>query len=88
AELAASAGVHGIVCSGHEAPLVRDRFGDQLAVLVPGIRAAGGAVQDQARVVTPRDVAAAGARYAIIGRMVTAAPDRLAAMDRVLAELG
>ncbi|HEY4216982.1 MAG TPA: orotidine-5'-phosphate decarboxylase [Gemmatimonadaceae bacterium] len=87
AELAKSAGVHGIVCSGHEAPKVRDRFGDSLAVLVPGVRAAGGAVQDQARVVTPRDVAAAGARYAIIGRMVTAAPDRLAAMDRVLAEL-
>jgi orotidine-5'-phosphate decarboxylase len=88
AELAASAGVHGIVCSGHEAPLARDRFGDRLAVLVPGVRAAGGPVQDQARVVTPKDVVAAGARYAIIGRMVTAAPDRLAAMDRVLAELG
>jgi orotidine-5'-phosphate decarboxylase len=87
AELAKASGVHGIVCSGHEAPLVRDRFGDGLAVLVPGVRAAGGAVQDQARVVTPRDVAAAGARYAIIGRMVTAAPDRLAAMDRVLADL-
>jgi orotidine-5'-phosphate decarboxylase len=87
ADLAKSAGVHGIVCSGHEAPLVRERFGDSLAVLVPGVRAAGGAVQDQARVVTPRDVSAAGARYAIIGRMVTAAPDRLAAMDRVLADL-
>ncbi|MDB4876312.1 MAG: Orotidine 5-phosphate decarboxylase subfamily 1 core [Gemmatimonadetes bacterium] len=88
AEIAAAAGAHGIVCSGHEAARVRERFGDQLAVLVPGVRAAGGPVQDQARVVTPRDVAAAGARYAIIGRMVTAAPDRRAAMDQVLRELG
>jgi orotidine-5'-phosphate decarboxylase len=88
AGVAADAGVHGVVCSGHEAPLVRDAFGDRLATLVPGIRAAGGPVQDQARVVTPRQAADAGARYAIIGRMVTSAPDRRAAMQGVLAELG
>ena len=87
-EMAAAAGAHGVVCSGREASLVRDRFRGRLATLVPGVRAAGGAVQDQARVVTPREAAAAGARYAIIGRMVTAAPDRRAAMDSVLAELG
>jgi orotidine-5'-phosphate decarboxylase len=88
AELAAAAGAHGIVCSGHEAARVRERFGDALAVLVPGVRAAGGPAQDQARVVTPAAAAAAGARYAIIGRMVTAAPDRRAAMDQVIEELG
>ena len=86
-EMAAAAGAHGVVCSGREAPLVRDRFGGRLATLVPGVRAAGGAVQDQARVVTPSQAKSAGARYAIIGRMVTAAPDRRAAMDAVLAEL-
>jgi orotidine-5'-phosphate decarboxylase len=37
--------------------------------------------------VTPRDVAEAGARYAVIGRMVTGAADRRAAMDSVLAAL-
>jgi orotidine-5'-phosphate decarboxylase len=87
AALAADSGAHGIVCSGQEASVVRDTFGGRLATLVPGIRAAGGAVQDQARTVTPGEAAAAGARYAIIGRMVTAAPDRRAAMERVLAEL-
>jgi orotidine-5'-phosphate decarboxylase len=56
-------------------------------VLVPGVRASGGAVQDQARVVTPREAASAGATYVIVGRMVTAAPDRRAAMDAVLEEL-
>jgi len=73
--------------SGREAARVRDTYGDRLATLVPGVRAAGGAAQDQARVVTPRDAANAGARYVIIGRMVTAASDRRAAMDGVLAEL-
>ena len=87
AELAAEAGAHGIVCSGREARAVRDRFGDQLAVLVPGVRAAGGAVQDQARVVTPSEAAAAGATYVVVGRMVTGAPDRAAAMAEVSAQL-
>jgi orotidine-5'-phosphate decarboxylase len=82
AELAAEAGAHGVVCSGREARGVRDRLGDRLAVLVPGVRAAGGAAQDQARVVTPSEAAAAGATYVVIGRMVTAASDRQAAMSR------
>lgn len=87
AEMAIQAGAHGIVCSGREAAMVRDRFGDQLAILVPGVRAAGGATQDQARVVTPQQAVEAGARYIIAGRMITAASDRRAAMQRLLAEL-
>ena len=86
--IAAAAGVHGVVCSGHEASSVRDRFGDELAVLVPGVRAAAAATHDQARVVTPNEAAAAGARYVVVGRMVTAAADRRRAMDDVLADLG
>jgi orotidine-5'-phosphate decarboxylase len=87
AELAASAGAHGLVCSGLEAPRVRDRFGADLAVLVPGVRLPGGATQDQARVVTPRGAREAGARYVVVGRAVTAASDKGAAMREVLAEL-
>jgi orotidine-5'-phosphate decarboxylase len=87
AQLASGVGAHGIVCSGREAAAVRTRFGDRLAVLVPGVRATSGATDDQSRVVTPKEVAAAGARYAVIGRMVTAAADRRAAMDSVLAAL-
>jgi orotidine-5'-phosphate decarboxylase len=86
-DLVFGAGGHGVVCSGYEAPFVRDRFGGRLATLVPGIRAAGGPVQDQARVVTPREAAEAGARYVIIGRMVTGAADKRAAMDEVLSQL-
>ena len=79
--------LHGIVCSGAEVAAVRERFGDRLAPLVPGIRLAGGATQDQARVMTPAAAQAAGARYLILGRAVTAAEDPAAAMERVLAEL-
>jgi orotidine-5'-phosphate decarboxylase len=87
AELAASAGAYGIVCSGLEAPHVRKRFGADLRVLVPGVRLTGGATQDQTRVVTPRAAREAGANYVVIGRAVTAAADRNAAMRQILAEL-
>ena len=53
ASIAADAGAHGIVCSAHEVAGVRARFGARLAPLVPGIRLAGGAEHDQARVATP-----------------------------------
>ncbi len=84
----ADAGLHGIVCSGQEARPVRDRFGDRLALLVPGIRFADGAANDQLRVVTPGVAAAAGARYLVLGRAVTGAADPAAAMARVQTELG
>jgi len=86
-EMAAEAGVHGVVCSGHEVAAVRDRCGDKLARLVPGIRLAGGKQHDQARVVTPAEAARAGATYVVVGRAVTQAPDPVQAMERVRAEL-
>ena len=87
AALASAAGLHGIVCSGREAAAVRARFTDGLATLVPGVRMAGGDRQDQARVVTPRQAAEAGARYIVLGRAVTAAVNPGAAMENVLADL-
>jgi orotidine-5'-phosphate decarboxylase len=87
ADLAAEARAHGIVCGGREAHAVKDRFADRLSILVPGVRAAGGEAQDQARVVTPREAVHAGARYIVVGRMVTGASDRRQAMLAVRHEL-
>jgi orotidine-5'-phosphate decarboxylase len=87
ARLARDSGMHGVVCAGHEAAAVRDRFGDTLATLVPGVRLAGGDRQDQSRVVTPREAGAAGARYIVLGRAVTAAESPRTAMTAVLADL-
>jgi orotidine-5'-phosphate decarboxylase len=87
AAAAAEAGLHGVVCSGREAADVRARFGGRLKTLVPGVRLGGTGADDQARVVTPGEAAAAGARYVVIGRTVTAASDPRGAMEQVLAEL-
>jgi orotidine-5'-phosphate decarboxylase len=86
--VAAESGAHGVVCSGEEARAVRGGFGDRLALVVPGIRLAQGAVHDQTRVVTPAAARDAGARYVVVGRAVTGAPDPRAAMTAVLEDLG
>jgi len=86
-DVAAGAGAHGVVCSGHEAAAVRDRHAGRLATLVPGVRLAGDGAGDQRRVVTPAAAAAAGARYVVLGRTVTGAADPAAALMRAKGEL-
>jgi orotidine-5'-phosphate decarboxylase len=88
AGMAQRAGAHGVVCGGTEAGDVRACYGDTLAILVPGIRLSGSRAHDQARVATPAEAAAAGARYVVVGRTVTEAPDPAEAMRRVGRELG
>jgi orotidine-5'-phosphate decarboxylase len=81
------AGGAGVVCSGHEASAVRGAHGAALGVLIPGIRLSGGAVHDQQRVMTPAAAAAAGARWIVLGRAVTAAADPAAALTAAQREL-
>ena len=87
ADLARRAGVPGVVCGGTEAAAVRAEFGNTLKILVPGVRLAGTASNDQVRVVTPAAAAEAGASYVVLGRTVTGAPVVREAMRHVLAEL-
>jgi orotidine-5'-phosphate decarboxylase len=93
AALARECAAFGLVCSGEEARAVNEARGAAgaedagLRLLVPGIRLAGGATHDQARVVTPRAAAEAGASYIILGRAVTGAPDPVEAMRQVRSEL-
>lgn len=79
AAVAHGAGAAGVVCAGAEAGAIRAAYGDSLGTLVPGLRPAGVAVNDQARVATPADVVAVGARWVVVGRAVTAAADPSAA---------
>ena len=91
AGVAHRAGAHGVVCSGHEAAAVKELHGSALAILVPGIRMAGGSAHDQSRTVTPAEAARNGARYLVVGRAVTAATDpeaAFAAVRRALAGIG
>jgi len=71
----ADAGAHGVVCSGLEAQKIGAKYGDKLKLLVPGIRPAGGKMDDQKRTVTAAEAASAGANYIVLGRMITEAKD-------------
>ena len=87
AALARDAGAAGVVASGSEVAAIKTALGQDFKVLVPGVRLAGSPAGDQRRVVTPGEARRLGADYVVLGRTVTAAPDRREAMERVLEEL-
>lgn len=86
ADLAHSAGLDGIVCSGQEVGAVHRQWKDGFFV-VPGLRPAGGAMGDQKRAVTPRDARDAGASVLVIGRPISRAEDPVAAARAIEATL-
>jgi len=73
-ELARSAGLDGVVCSGNEVAAARAAWPDGFFV-VPGVRPAGAKTGDQKRVMTPRAALDAGASILVIGRPITLAAD-------------
>jgi orotidine-5'-phosphate decarboxylase len=85
--LARDCGLDGVVCSAHEAGPIRQRLGEQFLRITPGIRLTGDAAGDQKRVMTPRLAFESGASFVVIGRSVTRAPDPLAVLEGINAEL-
>ena len=86
ADLARTAGLDGVVCSGQEVAAVKSAWEDGFFV-VPGVRPAGGIAGDQKRTVTPRDARDAGARVLVVGRPITRAEDPVEAARRIEATL-
>lgn len=74
ADLAQSAGLDGIVCSGAEVAIAKAAWHDGYFV-VPGVRPTGGAMGDQKRAVTPREALDRGASMLVIGRPISQAED-------------
>ncbi len=75
AALAVGAGARGLVCSPQEVAAVRAEVGPDITLITPGVRPAGEASHDQARVATPQEALRAGADLLVIGRPITGAPD-------------
>ena len=85
-ELARTAGLDGVVCSGREVAAVHEAWKDGFLV-VPGLRPAHGEVGDQKRTVTPREARDAGASVLVIGRPISRAEDPVAAARSIEATL-
>jgi orotidine-5'-phosphate decarboxylase len=87
AALAVAAGARGLVCSPQEVAALRAEVGDDIMLITPGVRPAGMAVHDQARVATPEEALRAGADLLVIGRPITGAADPGAAAAGIAASM-
>jgi orotidine-5'-phosphate decarboxylase len=85
---AVDAGAGGVVVSGPDVKAVREVVGPDVIVVVPGIRPAGHAGNDQVRVLTPGEALELGGDYIVIGRPITGSDDPAAAARAVLREVG
>ena len=75
AELALKASIPGMVCSPLELVALRKRFGHAPLLVTPGIRPADSSSDEQKRVMTPEQAAAAGSSYIVVGRPILKASD-------------
>jgi len=87
ARTALQVGLRGVVTSGHEVGLLREALGSEPWIVVPGIRAPGDASGDQVRTIEPAEAVRRGATHLVVGRPITAAPDPLAAYQRLVEAL-
>lgn len=87
ADLAQSAGLDGVVCSPFEIAALRKACGDDLTLVVPGIRPEGSSAGDQKRIMTPKEALARGADYLVIGRPITESVNRAAVAKAIAVSL-
>jgi orotidine-5'-phosphate decarboxylase len=87
ARLAKEAGADGVVASPHEIALIREACGAGFLIVTPGIRPAGTASGDQARLATPAAALRAGADYLVVGRPILTAGDPAAAAEAIVGEM-
>ena len=88
AELTAKCGLDGVVASPHEIEPIRARIASKEFVIVtPGIRPLSATQDDQKRVMTPGEAVAIGADHLVIGRPITAAADRVKAVEDIIREM-
>jgi len=90
AKRALEVGCDGIISSGTEAPLLRDKLGDNFLIVTPGIRPDTGDEipgDDQKRIVTAQNAIINGADYVVVGRPIRTANDPIAVVESMQQEI-
>jgi len=86
-ELGISCGVKYFVCSPKELEFLKERFGNEIILITPGIRPTWSSTDDQKRVFTPQKAISSGADYLVIGRPVTGNDYPSKAFKRIVSEI-
>lgn len=87
AEMAKDNGLDGIVTGGSESKRIRQEFGEDFIILCPATRPTWAAVNDQVRVDTTAEAIKSGVDYLVIGRPITDAKDKVAAVNLIIDEI-
>jgi orotidine-5'-phosphate decarboxylase len=85
--MAKECGIHGAVCSPHEAEKLRQVCGDDFILVCPGVRPSWATKGDQQRIMTPQQALQQGANYLVIGRPITQAQNPQEAWAKIVAEI-
>jgi orotidine-5'-phosphate decarboxylase len=86
-QLAGAVGLAGVVASPLEVAPLRAALGPAALIVVPGIRPAGTAANDQRRTADAATAARAGATHLVVGRPITEADDPVAVYQRLCLEV-
>ena len=89
AAAARDAGCSGVVCSGLEVGMIKEKFGEGFIAVTPGIRSSVGSIKkdDQQRITTPARAIKNGADYLVIGRPIRDAKNPQEAAVRIAKEI-
>lgn len=80
-------GLNGVVCSVHEAALLRKEIKKPFIIVTPGIRPHKEVNDDQKRTATPKEAIEAGSDFLVIGRPILKAHDPVLAVDEIMKEI-
>jgi len=87
ARIGIESGLDGVVCSAHEAKLLRSKIKRRFKIVTPGIRLKGEGLNDQKRVATVKEAVRAGSNFLVIGRPILKVRDPLSAAKDIIARV-
>jgi orotidine-5'-phosphate decarboxylase len=88
AMMAKAAGCAGVVCSGLEVAMIKEKLGKDFVAVTPGIRPVwDDKINDQRRITTPAQAIQRGSDYIVIGRPIRDAKNPKAAAVRIAEEI-